>query len=464
MIMDDIIAAISTPPGKGGIGIIRLSGPGSVSLAEKFIAPKKGKPLSELTTRTLHLSVVRNSLTGAVIDEAFAVHMNEHSSYTGEEMVEIQCHGSPFVLREILSSVIKSGARIAEPGEFTKRAFLNGKMDLTEAEAVQSLINAGTRKSGECALRQLSGGLHEKIEGIRLKIVDILSELEASIDFPEEEIELPRLKEKISALDVINKEIAGLIKGALAGRILREGYLCVIAGRANVGKSSLFNRILDYERAIVTEIPGTTRDFIVEGIELNGYPVKLADTAGIMEGKDKAEEESIRRSFDILKNADLVLFVIDASEGISIEDREIYSEIVKESEEVRMITVLNKTDLEKKVNFDGAVKEFKSLGTVGVSAKDGTGIDKLTEEIARAIEDELSGIDMEITVNMRHRDCLQRVSEAVGSAINLIEGGGSEEFAADDLKASLRALEEITGKTFTDEVLDRIFESFCIGK
>lgn len=461
---NDVIAAVSTPAGRGGIGIVRMTGKGVSAIADRIIFPVSGGLLSAVSPRNFIVASVKDSAGGEAVDNVMSVRMMAPLSYTGEDTVEIHCHGSPYILNRVLSLCISEGARLAQPGEFTRRAFLNGRIDLTQAEAVADLIEAGSRISSQCALRQLNGELGLKLDALKEHIVDALSILEAMIDFPEDtedEIEKENISKKIKG---IASRIESLIKSAALGTILKDGYHCVIAGKTNVGKSSLFNCILGYSRSIITDSPGTTRDFISEEIELKGYPVKMTDTAGIMEGRNEVEEESIRRSVKCFENADLIIFVVDASSSLTGEDRETYNKISAKKNDFPVIVVLNKIDLGRKVDFLKVKKEFKSENYIEVSARDGSGIENLIAKIAFYIENEFSGTDRDVAVNLRHRNKLEEINNSLKRVLNGINEAISEEFLASDLKTALDCLGEIKGEKYSDEVLDAIFTRFCIGK
>ena len=351
----DVIAAISTPPGRGGIGIVRMSGEGVTDIADKIIFPLDEGLFSDISPKRFIVARVKDASSGEIIENVMSVRMKAPFSYTGEDSVEIHCHGAPYILNKTLSLCIYKGARLASPGEFTRRAFLNGRIDLMQAEAVADLIGADSRISSQCALRQLNGELGKKLDSLKEKIVDVLSALEAEIDFPEDTAEEKceeGLKEK---LDDILLKTYFLIKSADKGIVLRDGYHCVIAGKTNVGKSSLFNVILSESRSITTDTPGTTRDCTTEEIEVGGYPVRVTDTAGIMDGKDDIDKESVRRSIKCLENADFVLFVVDASSPLTDEDFETYHTFSRKCGDMAHILVLNKIDLGKKINIEKVV-------------------------------------------------------------------------------------------------------------
>ncbi|MCG2814089.1 MAG: tRNA uridine-5-carboxymethylaminomethyl(34) synthesis GTPase MnmE, partial [Thermodesulfovibrionales bacterium] len=341
MFLDDTIAAISTPPGEGGIGIVRLTGKDAIKIADRLFHSSKGKTLFDSASHRIIHGFIKDSSTGETVDEVLVSVMRSPNTYTREDIVEINCHGGMSPLREALELAVKHGARLAEPGEFTKRAFLNGRIDLSEAEAVLDLIRAKTDESRRIALEQLRGRLSEKILNLREQLTKICVFIEACIDFPEEEIELASRKEIVESAETILKELASLLKSYDEGRFFREGLAAAIVGRPNVGKSSLLNALLQKDRAIVTDTPGTTRDTIEEYLNINGLPLRIIDTAGIRESHDMAEKEGVRRSIRAMEVADLVMAVIDGSEPLKDED----IEVLGKTKGKNTIIVINKSDL-----------------------------------------------------------------------------------------------------------------------
>ncbi len=459
---EDTIAAIGTPMGKGAIGIVRISGKRALPILKEVFRKKSGEKREEFENRKMTYGVVVDEF-GEPIDEVLAVFMRAPLTFTGEDVVEIHCHGGIVVTRKVLREVLKRGARLAEPGEFTMRAFIHGKIDLTQAEAINELIEARSELSAKLAVKQLEGSLSRKIREIRDKLLETKALIEAAVDFPDEEIEIiesGKVRERI--LEALS-EIEKLLKTYREGRLIREGIKVAIVGRPNVGKSSLLNAILREERAIVTEIPGTTRDVIEETVNFRGLPLRLIDTAGIRESGDVVEKMGIERSIKKIEEADVVLFVIDGSEGFNDEDRKI-AELLKGRENV--ILVINKKDLGLKVRCRDLRDKFKHC--VEISTKTEEGIENLAEEITQLVMFEpevvVGGEEVVIT-SERHRELLERARESLLRVIESIDSGyESPEFLSMDIDGALRALGEIVGEVTTEDMYDIIFSRFCIGK
>jgi tRNA modification GTPase len=471
--LEDTICAIATPAGEGGIGIVRLSGSQALNIAASLVSLRSRRPLTSVITHSLYLADLlipssKNERTRAkggigasgraVIDEALVVLMKAPRSFTGEDVVEIQTHGGGMVLSLLCRACVEAGARLAEPGEFTKRAFLNGRLDLSQAEAVLDTIRAKSAVSLMVAQRQLRGDLAREVESARSGLLGLLAHLEAGIDFVEEDIsflqkdEIERLVADVSALVLKLQATAG------EGRFLREGARVVILGRPNVGKSSLMNRLLKEERAIVTRIPGTTRDVIEESIDLRGLMVHLVDTAGIRDTEDEIEREGIKRSRSAQREADLQLIVIDGSRALTIDDRNLIDEVISR----KHVIVINKADLPLRV-----LPASLSPGAVcaEISAKTGAGVD----ELRAAIRSQLVGAGGETTdgvmiTNVRHQTALDRAALSLQEARASIAEGMAAELVAIDMRSAADALGEITGSITTDEILERVFSEFCIGK
>jgi tRNA modification GTPase len=392
-----------------------------------------------------------------IVDEVLAVYMKAPNTYTREDVVEIYTHGGVVAVREVLDTLLKNGANLAEPGEFTKRAFLNGRLDLAQAEAVLDLIDANTSMSYENSLNQLEGSLSRTVENIEGALIEVMASTVAEIDFPEDEIDTLSDYEKINKLKPILDDIESLLKSSKRGKVLREGIKTLILGRPNVGKSSLLNALLKENRAIVTDIPGTTRDTIEEVLDLDGIPLNLIDTAGIRETEDTVELIGVEKAKSQIENADLVLVLLDSSEELSTEDVDIL-EYAKDKEK---IVIINKTDLEAKLDLD-KLKDYKYIM---MSIVDGTGIDELQEEIKRLFfEDKITSSDDIMVSNIRHIEALRRASTSLQSAIGDLEVGVPLDLVEVDLNICIDELGNITGKTTTEDVLDRIFSEFCIGK
>ncbi len=457
----DTIAAISTPPGEGGIAVVRISGPDALEVSGKvFTACGKGTP-SEHKTHTVRYGHARHPVTGETLDEVLLTVMRAPKTYTKEDVVEINCHGGNVSVRKVLEACITSGARLAEPGEFTKRAFINGRIDLAQAEAVMDLISSETSKAQRLALGQLAGGLSAKVEEIRLAVVDILALLELSLDFSQEDVDIPPLSEVALRVEKVLEDMEALSATAQGGMIIRSGASVVICGKPNVGKSSLMNALLRHDRVIVAPVAGTTRDVVEESINLGGAKVHISDTAGITDTRDRVEMEGIRRSREKLAAADLVIFMMDASCGVTEKDSAIY-EAVKHK---RTVIVMNKTDLGAAVSADKAAKIFGNKDVVEMSVLSGTGLEKLEDTLSRKLfSGNVPSAESPAVTNLRHLDCLEKASAAARKALDMILAAQSAELIAIDLGDTAHYLGLITGKSIEDDVLDRIFSGFCIGK
>ena len=458
----DTIAAISTPLGAGGIGIVRLSGPQARQILGKIFRRRKaGDPFSSHHFYLGEVLRPQGPAGGGVIDEVLAVFMETPRTYTREDVVEIQAHGGILILQEILNAVLKCGARLAEPGEFTKRAFLNGRIDLTQAEAVIDLIQSKTRKSLELANLQRQGRLGNEVRQVRECLLDLLARLEAGIDFPEDEVpELsgePIRLQLQQALDRLNS----LLRTFEEGKVYREGVSAVIVGRPNVGKSSLLNALLREDRAIVTPIPGTTRDVIEEGVNVRGIFLRLMDTAGLRRTKDAVEVEGVRRTRDRLAQADLVIWVVDGSEALTPDDRDILPEV----REKRAVVAINKNDLPLRVNLQELAEELPRSPLIPISALRHLGIDVLEDAIRARVLNGTAESSSEILLsNLRHKHALERAGEGLERALEATRMNLSPEFLSMDLGTALQALGEIVGETTSEDLLERIFSQFCIGK
>ena len=456
MYIEDTIAAISSPQGEGGIGIVRVSGSHAEAIGLRLFRFRKGDAFS---SHFLHYGSLVSPDNGAVLDEAMAVLMRAPHSYTREDVLELHCHGGMLVVERILASALACGARLAEPGEFTRRAFVNGRIDLVQAEAVMDVIAAKTEASLALAQNQRAGALSARIDAIRHAMTRSLAFIEASIDFPEEgigEIDTASLRSGVSdALD----EIGSLLSGFDEGRILRDGISVLIVGKPNAGKSSLLNRLLKENRAIVTHIPGTTRDIIEETVNLGGLAVRLLDTAGIRHTDDVVEREGISRALDKIPLADLVLFVLDSARPFNEEDRLILDAVKGKT----VIAVLNKDDLPLALELPA---EMAVMPRVTLSAGKGSGIDGLRELIRKTFlhGSTLDSREFVAISRARHRDALTSASSVLRCFLTGLERGRELETLAIDLRDALSAVGQVTGETTTDDVLDVVFSSFCIGK
>ncbi|MDN5332011.1 MAG: tRNA modification GTPase [Tepidanaerobacteraceae bacterium] len=456
----DTIAAISTPLGEGGIGIIRISGDDAFRIADKIFVPKKIKP-GEMKPRTVYLGDIIDPETGQMIDEVLAVKYKAPYTYTREDMVEINSHGGFTVQNRILEVVLSCGARMAEPGEFTKRAFLNGRIDLSQAEAVIDVIRAKTERALKVAMEQLRGGLSNLIGELRKDLIKVLAHIEANIDFPEDDIPGLDSAAILAEVKVLRERLEEILKKSKAGKIVREGLSVVILGRPNVGKSSLLNSLLREKRAIVTDIPGTTRDIIEEYINIKGIPVKIVDTAGIRQTLDEVEKIGVKRALESLEKAELVLLMFDASEELKKEDLDII-ELVKDK---FVIVVINKVDLPEKLDQKTLEEAIPGRNIVKISALKEEGIDELKEAIFRAVTNKIGSLDEGVMVTRaRHSQAIKKAVDALKRAEEALVKSIPMEVVAVEVREALEFLGEITGDTVEEDVIRAIFENFCIGK
>jgi tRNA modification GTPase len=449
--LDDTIVAVATPPGRGGIGVVRLSGPQARALAAPLLRTKH-----ELEPGRAVFAELVEPASGERIDEVVITYFVKPHSYTADDVVEISAHGSPVVLRHIVELATAAGARLAEPGEFTMRAFLNGRIDLTQAEAVRDLIESQTLYQAKVAAQQLEGALAKRLQPIKKKLVELIAVMEAGIDFAEDDVAVLPGREILARLAAVCDPLEQLRASFAYGRMVHEGLTMAIVGRPNVGKSSLFNRLVERERAIVTATPGTTRDLVTETVALGGIPIKLVDTAGIRPSTDEAESIGIRKSYEALSEADMVLVVLDSSRELSPEDHELISACSGRC----ALAVANKSDLEgaRGVHLDG----FKVFRT---SALTGEGIDALRQEILAQISGAASGErESGFLTNIRHQRLVEESLQSLDAAAGAVERKIPHEMIMLDLYGALRPLDAITGETTTDDILNLIFSSFCIGK
>jgi len=459
--LEPTIAAIATPPGPGGIGIVRISGPRALPILSKLFTPKR--PASWPQSHHLALGWITSPGSKQIIDEVMAVFMAAPHSYTREDVAEIHCHGNFLILQHVLILAQEAGARLAEPGEFTKRAFLNGRLDLTQAEAVLELLQARTSEGLRLAINQLHGQLQQAIQQLVKALIRIKAILEVAIDFPDEEGEIIKPQELLQTVEgEILPALENLIFAADHGKIFREGIAVVIVGRPNVGKSSLLNTLLQEERAIVTAEPGTTRDTIEEQITLNGLPIRLIDTAGIREAKDVVEGIGIERSRQKMALADVVLCLVDASQPLHDDDLALLTEVRKG----KFIVVANKQDLCSDEQLLALQRRMADTPLVALSAKLGTGVRELGEALFSLVTGGAKGWDPGHTTvpNARHRAALTKASLACRALCQNLSGAVAPELLAIDLQTVLDALGEIVGYTTTEDVLDSIFGEFCLGK
>jgi tRNA modification GTPase len=477
---EDTICGIATPAGEGGIGIVRISGPDALAVASRIVRVRSKREPASLSSHRLHVAdIVSGAMLGhsggpkhnaklnapEVIDEGLVVWMKAPHSYTGEDVVEIHCHGSQVVLRLVCEACVRSGARLAEPGEFTKRAFLNGRLDLSQAEAVLETIQASSEAALRMAQRNLRGELGLRVNQLRGRLLSLLCEVEAGIDFGEEDISFIQRDQLVSSLEETLADVERILACAALGRRLREGARVTIVGPPNVGKSSLLNVLLGEDRAIVTNVPGTTRDVIEESVVWDGVVVTLIDTAGVRETDDVVEQEGIKRTRSAVEQSDLVLYVRDASEG---EDWPGGCPPLPIETHQRLLLVLNKSDLMENgvaARAAGMMARRSGARAVVTSVRTGAGIDDLRqairEELTQGVLEPKEGV---VFINARHRHALERARVSLEEALDSIRSGRDAEFVAVDLRGASDALGEITGAITSDEILNRIFSTFCIGK
>jgi len=446
---EDTITALATPSGVGAISVIRVSGPDSFSTVDKIF--QFSSRLCEVSSHTIHYGKIIDKKNETVDDVLVSVFRNPNS-YTGEDSVEISTHGSPYVTQRIVELLLAVGVRLAEPGEFTRRAFMNGKLDLVQAEAVVDIINSSTEASLRGARNQLDGILSARVDELREMLVNVSSLMELELDFAEEDLEFVNLQDARNRIEKIIEELELLLETYSFGKVLRDGVNVAIVGKPNVGKSSLLNFILKEGRAIVSEIPGTTRDVIREDVSIDGVLYRLFDTAGIRLAEDEIEKEGVIRSRKAVSDADLVLFINDVESKFS---QDTYDEILQLKEKSRVVTVLNKVD----IGDDSAEYDAK------ISAKTGKGIDSLFSELKNKSIGSFNYSERSAVVtNIRHRDALIKSRDHLVEAVRSIDDKMTQEFIAVDLRNSESALGEIIGKVTTDDILNNIFERFCIGK
>lgn len=458
----DTIAAISTPSGEGAIAIIRLSGPDAVAIADKLFRAASKKALAAQPSHTIHYGHLEDPATAEVVEEVMVSLMKAPKTFTREDVIEINCHGGIVSVNRVLELALRAGARLAEPGEFTKRAFLNGRIDLSQAEAVMDLIRAKTDRAMDVALNQMEGKLSKLIGTLRQALLESIAQMEVNIDYPEyddvEEMTRPIMLEKSKW---VRSEIDKLLQTSSQGKILREGLSTVILGRPNVGKSSLLNSLVQENKAIVTEIAGTTRDIIEEYVNVRGVPLRLVDTAGIRETEDIVERIGVERSRKVLKEADLILYVLNYAEALTPED-ELLFETVKDMD---YIVVINKTDLPQKIDLEQVQKLAGDKLLVTTSLIEEEGIDQLEEAIAALFfQGEIEAGDMTYVSNVRHIALLHQAHQTISDAINAAEMEVPVDMIQIDVTRTWEILGEIIGDTADDGLLNQLFSQFCLGK
>ena len=455
----DTICGIATPLGEGGISIIRVSGSDSLKIINKIFKGKNACDILDMKSYTMRYGHICDINSKFEIDEVIISYMKGPRSFTAEDVVEVNCHGGVVSTGRVLEEIIKAGARIAEPGEFTKRAFLNGRIDLSQAEAVMDIIRAKTDLSMKSAVMQSNGALSKEIGKLREYMLNTLALIEYSVDFTEDDEEpdetIPiRVQEQLT---IAIKDMNKLLEGANEGRIIRDGLKLAIIGKPNVGKSSLLNCLLKEKRAIVTDIPGTTRDIIEEFISLDGIPVKITDTAGIRETEDEVEKIGVERSREKIDEADLIVLMLDSSHPLEIEDREIIDKV----KDKKYVVLMNKNDLEKKIS-DEDIKDLKNV--IYISAKTGFGIDELKEKVKELFFNGEVDSESMIISNNRHKQALYRALENCQEALDRVKSNEYLDLISIYVTSALKALGEITGSELEEDLINKIFSEFCVGK
>lgn len=459
LLNEDTITAISTPQGNGGIGIIRLSGDKAFEIAAKVFKGKK--EFKRIKSHTINYGKIVNPNTEEVLDEVLISKMVKPNTFTREDVVEINCHGGSVVLKKILELLIKEGARVAEPGEFTKRAFLNGRIDLSQAEAVIDLINAKTNESSKAAVGQLEGKLSAKLKAARSKLIELIAHIEVTVDYPEHDIEEITGQKIFSEIKVVRENLINIIDGFEKGRIIREGINAVIVGRPNVGKSSLLNELTGKNRAIVTDIPGTTRDIIEDYINLNGVPVRIIDTAGIRDTEDVVEKIGVEKTHRELEAADLIIMMIDVDHGILEEDVEILNKI----QDKKAIIILNKIDLVGEEEIKNIEKKLKDKKVIKMSIKEDIGTLELGKAVMELfVKGEVSLNSEVLVTNIRHKNLIDKAIESIDFAMGAYESGMPLDMITIDVVNAAQYLGEITGESVSEDVMHEIFSRFCLGK
>jgi len=460
-LINDTIAAIVTAMGAASVGIIRISGPDAIKIGNLVYSGKA--EFIKTPSHSVLYGRVYDQFNKKLIDEALFLIMREPRTFSGEDVVEIQCHGGMISVRKVLEIVLRNGARIAEPGEFSKRAFLNGKLDLAQAESIMDIVNAKTEKSLELAINQLQGALSILVNEVRYELLRLVAYIEADIDFPEDDIERLSNTQQLEKLVELSDRLINILRTAQKGKLIREGLNVIIIGKPNVGKSSLLNALIRETKAIVTDIPGTTRDAIEEYINLGGIPIKLVDTAGIRDSENLVEQIGVEKAKEFITKADLILYVIDIIEGISDDDKNIIFELL---DKIPTIFLANKADLQYNQDNLKAIKSIlgeKEL--ILISAKENQGLEAIEERIAALFfEGSLQISGEAIITSARHVQALQGAYDHLKGAINSIQNDMPGDFVVIDIRSSWELLGKITGDTIEDDILDQIFSQFCLGK
>lgn len=460
MLQQDTIAALVTAVGESSVGIIRISGPEAVNIAGKLYKGKSNLHTAE--SHTIHYGYVYDEANDKKIDEALFLLMLGPRSFTGEDIVEVQCHGGMVVLKQTLQLILSLGARMAEQGEYSKRAFLNGRLDLAQAESIMDIVQAKTERGVDLALSQLQGTVSGMVKTLRADLLEMIAFIQADIDYPDDDIERLTAEQFINRASLIRENITSVLQNAQKGKLIRDGLRVVIAGKPNVGKSSLLNALLGQERAIVTDIPGTTRDVIEEYINLNGIPLKIVDTAGIRETDNLVEQIGVDRARKFVQNADLVLYVLDAAQGMTEED----ISMLKELDGQTVLYLLNKSDLGiEEALFDTIIKKVGKESVLQISARERTGLEQLEQKITDLFFSGTLEISNQIMVtNIRHIQVLEESLVHVKHFLDGLRSGFSVDFLVIDLQNAWEKLGKITGETIEDDLLDQIFSKFCLGK
>ncbi|KIH69721.1 tRNA uridine-5-carboxymethylaminomethyl(34) synthesis GTPase MnmE [Salinicoccus roseus] len=456
----ETISSISTPVGEGAIAIVRLSGVDAVEIADRLY--KGAKPLEAVDSHTINYGHILDPDTGETVEEVMVAIMRAPRTYTREDIVEINCHGGVHTINRVLQLTLKHGARMAEPGEFTKRAFLNGRIDLSQAEGVMDFIRSKTTEASKVANQQMQGRLKSHVEGLRQSILNILAQVEVNIDYPEyddvEEATTSFLEEEAQK---VKDEIRKLLKSSAQGKILREGLSTVIVGKPNVGKSSLLNYLIQDNKAIVTDVAGTTRDILEEYVNVNGIPLKLIDTAGIRDTDDIVEKIGVERSRQALKEAELILYVLNNNEPLTDEDIEILDSMADQN----VINIVNKLDLEPKLDVEDLQKRYPGMPVVRTSIINGTGVDDLEDRIASLFfEGEIQSVDSTYVSNNRHIHLLEQAADAISDAIESAGMDVPVDIVQIDLVKTWELLGEVIGEDVSEQLIDQLFSQFCLGK
>lgn len=460
--IDDTIAAVATPMSPGGIGIIRISGENAIEAVDKiFISKKKNKKLINVPSHTLHYGYIIDPRNQQTVDEVLVSVMRGPGSFTREDVVEINAHGGIIVIQKLLRLVLSEGVRLAEPGEFTKRAFLNGRIDLSQAEAVIDIINSSTEMALDASVNQLKGSVSHKISEIKNLSLQLIAHIEASIDYPEYDIEALSDENILEQIKIIQQKIMYLLKSYDDGKRIKEGIRTVIIGKPNVGKSSLLNALLKEQRAIVTDQPGTTRDVLEEYMNIHGVPLRLMDTAGIRDTEDFVEKIGVGRSMDKIEEADLILFMVDASSDLTSEDYKII-DLIRDK---NVILLMNKIDLDVKVQAEDLKKLINDQIVVPLSVKTENGMDVLENHIKELFMlGNINFNDYVYITNVRHKNALEKAMKSIEEVINSLSIGMAEDFLSIDLKNVYEAICEITGDSVKEDLIHQIFSQFCLGK